>query len=87
MSVDLSVDVAGLRLRSPVLAASGAFGYGTEVPLLDRRALGGDIVCRCGAKPVSDGNVVQCLRRATDVVRGRNTNGIDKIKREQRHSP
>jgi dihydroorotate dehydrogenase (NAD+) catalytic subunit len=24
-----------------VLAASGAFGYGTEVPLLDRRALGG----------------------------------------------
>jgi len=30
-----------MRLRSPVLAASGAFGYGTEVPLLDRRALGG----------------------------------------------
>ena len=41
MTVDLSVDVAGMRLRSPVLAASGAFGYGTEVPLLDRRALGG----------------------------------------------
>src|SRR5712691_5610957 len=41
MTADLSVDIAGLRLRSPVLAASGAFGYGTEVPLLDRRALGG----------------------------------------------
>lgn len=41
MTVDLSVDIAGMRLRSPVLAASGAFGYGTEVPLLDRRALGG----------------------------------------------
>jgi dihydroorotate dehydrogenase (NAD+) catalytic subunit len=41
MTADLSVDVAGVRLRSPVLAASGAFGYGTEVPLLDRRALGG----------------------------------------------
>ena len=41
MTADLSVDVAGMRLRSPVLAASGAFGYGTDVPLLDRRALGG----------------------------------------------
>jgi len=41
MTVDMSVAVGGMRLRSPVLAASGAFGYGTEVPLLDRRALGG----------------------------------------------
>ena len=41
MSVDLSVDLGNLRLRGPVLAASGTFGYGTEVPLLDRRALGG----------------------------------------------
>jgi dihydroorotate dehydrogenase (NAD+) catalytic subunit len=39
-SVDMSVDVGGLRLRGPVLAASGTFGYGTEVPLLERRALG-----------------------------------------------
>jgi dihydroorotate dehydrogenase (NAD+) catalytic subunit len=38
---DMSVDVGGLRLRGPVLAASGTFGYGTEVPLLERRALGG----------------------------------------------
>jgi dihydroorotate dehydrogenase (NAD+) catalytic subunit len=38
--VDLAVDVAGIRLRTPVMAASGTFGYGTEVPLLDRRALG-----------------------------------------------
>ncbi|HKW58649.1 MAG TPA: dihydroorotate dehydrogenase [Candidatus Dormibacteraeota bacterium] len=37
----MSVEVGGLRLRSPVLAASGTFGYGTEVPLLERRALGG----------------------------------------------
>ncbi|MDQ2944154.1 MAG: dihydroorotate dehydrogenase, partial [Candidatus Dormibacteraeota bacterium] len=37
----MSVVVGGLTLRGPVLAASGAFGYGTEVPLLERRALGG----------------------------------------------
>ena len=41
MTVDMSVAVGAMKLRSPVLAASGAFGYGTEVPLLDRRALGG----------------------------------------------
>jgi len=37
----MSVDIGVLRLRGPVLAASGTFGYGTEVPLLERRALAG----------------------------------------------
>jgi dihydroorotate dehydrogenase (NAD+) catalytic subunit len=41
MTVDLSVAIGELHLRGPVLAASGTFGYGTEVPLLERRALGG----------------------------------------------
>jgi dihydroorotate dehydrogenase (NAD+) catalytic subunit len=41
MSANVSVAVGGFTLRGPVLAASGTFGYGTEVPLLERRALGG----------------------------------------------
>ena len=41
MTVEMSAHVGGLRLRGPVLAASGTLGYGTEVPLLERRALGG----------------------------------------------
>lgn len=40
MTVDMSVEVGGLRLRGPVMAASGTFGYGTEVPLLERRGMG-----------------------------------------------
>src|SRR3989440_1256363 len=40
MTVDMSVRVGELDLRGPVMAASGTFGYGTEVPLLERRALG-----------------------------------------------
>src|SRR5256886_1674840 len=40
MTPDMSVEVGALQLRGPVLAASGTFGYGTEVPLLERRALG-----------------------------------------------
>jgi len=37
----MSVDIGHVKLRGPVLAASGTFGYGTEVPLLERRALAG----------------------------------------------
>ncbi len=39
--MDMSIAIGDLKLRGPVLAASGTFGYGTEVPLLERRALGG----------------------------------------------
>jgi dihydroorotate dehydrogenase (NAD+) catalytic subunit len=41
MSADMTVTIGNLKLRGPVLAASGTFGYGTEVPLLERSALGG----------------------------------------------
>lgn len=30
MSIDTSVDIAGLRLKNPVIAASGTFGFGRE---------------------------------------------------------
>jgi dihydroorotate dehydrogenase (NAD+) catalytic subunit len=40
-SVDLGVDLGrGLRLRSPVMVASGTFGYGLDAQLVDRSALG-----------------------------------------------
>src|SRR5258707_4666341 len=39
MSAQMSVAIGDVKLCGPVLAASGTFGYGTEVPLLDRRAL------------------------------------------------
>ncbi len=39
--IDLAVDLGrGLRLRSPVLVASGTFGYGFDAPQVDRAALG-----------------------------------------------
>ena len=42
MSVDLRVDLAGIPLRNPVLAASGTFGYGLELePFLDLTRIGG----------------------------------------------
>jgi dihydroorotate dehydrogenase (NAD+) catalytic subunit len=43
--VDLSVDLGFMRLRNPVLAASGTFGYGLEFePFLDLNAIGGIVV-------------------------------------------
>ena len=40
-SPNLTVDLGrGLRLRSPVLVASGTFGYGFDAPQVDRAALG-----------------------------------------------
>src|SRR4051794_11806965 len=52
---DLSVDLApghkhGLRLRNPVLVASGTFGYGTEYQkLIDIQQLGA--ICSKGITP------------------------------------
>ena len=38
---DLSVDIAGLKLASPLMAASGTFGYGTEyVDVVDYSTIG-----------------------------------------------
>jgi dihydroorotate dehydrogenase (NAD+) catalytic subunit len=47
MKPDLSVTIAGVRLRNPVIAASGTFGYGSEYEgLLDIAELGG--ICTKG---------------------------------------
>ena len=45
MTPDLSVDLGFLKLRNPVLTASGTFGYGLEfAPFLDLAKLGGIVV-------------------------------------------
>ncbi len=42
MKPDLSVSFAGLRFRTPLIAASGTFGYGTEyLDVADYEAIGG----------------------------------------------
>ncbi|GHV53699.1 dihydroorotate dehydrogenase [Spirochaetia bacterium] len=45
--IDLSVTIAGVRFRNPVIAASGTFGYGREYAgIIDVSALGG--ICTKG---------------------------------------
>jgi dihydroorotate dehydrogenase (NAD+) catalytic subunit len=55
--VDLSVEVAGIRLSNPVIAASGTFGYGEEFKrFADLRRIGGICVKGTSARPL-DGNL------------------------------
>ncbi|MGC8736379.1 MAG: dihydroorotate dehydrogenase [Dissulfurimicrobium sp.] len=52
ISPDMSVDVGGLKLKNPVLLASGTCGYGVEIgDLIDLSALGGIVVKGLSLKP------------------------------------
>src|SRR5438270_13259130 len=54
---DLTVDLGrGLRLRSPVLVASGTFGYGFDAPQVDRAVLGAIVTKGTTWRP-REGNV------------------------------
>ncbi len=50
---DLSIDLAGIKLKNPVLTASGTFGYGEEyADIVDLNRLGGVIVKGVSLKPI-----------------------------------
>jgi dihydroorotate dehydrogenase (NAD+) catalytic subunit len=51
--VDLSVNIGALRLRNPIIAASGTFGYGLEFAhLIDLNAIGGFITKGLSLNPI-----------------------------------
>ncbi len=51
--VDLTVHVGAVRLRNPILAASGTFGYGVEFAhLVDLNSLGGLVVKGLSREPM-----------------------------------
>jgi dihydroorotate dehydrogenase (NAD+) catalytic subunit len=52
-AVDLSVQIGALRLRNPILAASGTFGYGVEFAhLVNLNRLGGFVVKGLSREPM-----------------------------------
>jgi dihydroorotate dehydrogenase (NAD+) catalytic subunit len=53
VSVDLSVGIGALRLRNPILAASGTFGYGLEFSsFVDLNSLGGFVTKGLSREPI-----------------------------------
>jgi len=54
---DLSVGIAGIELKNPVIAASGTFGYGIEFEdVVQLEKLGGFVVKGLSREPMT-GNV------------------------------
>jgi dihydroorotate dehydrogenase (NAD+) catalytic subunit len=52
-AVDLSVNIGALRLRNPILAASGTFGYGVEFAhLVDLNRIGGFVTKGLSLAPI-----------------------------------
>ena len=51
--VDLSVNIGALRLRNPIIAASGTFGYGLEFAhLVDLKTIGGFVTKGLSLNPI-----------------------------------
>jgi dihydroorotate dehydrogenase (NAD+) catalytic subunit len=52
--VDLSIDLAGIHLNNPIIAASGTFGYGEEFErFAELRRIGGICVKGTSARPIN----------------------------------
>ena len=52
--VDLRVSIGSIRLKNPIIAASGTFGYGVEfAELVDLNRLGGIVVKGLSAQPMA----------------------------------
>jgi dihydroorotate dehydrogenase (NAD+) catalytic subunit len=50
--LNLSVDIGGLKLKNPIMTASGTFGYGEEyAPFIDLNALGAIVVKGLSLRP------------------------------------
>lgn len=65
MRSDLSINLCGIHLRNPILAASGTLGYGVEFEkILDLRQLGGIVVKGLSREPI-EGNPAPRLYETT----------------------
>ena len=54
MTPDLTTDLCGLRLKNPIIASSGTFGYGLEFDsILDLNQLGGFVVKGLSREPIA----------------------------------
>lgn len=65
----LETQLCGLRLRNPVLAASGTFGYGLEFrDLLDLEALGGFVVKGISREPIAGNPPPRIVETASGMI-------------------
>lgn len=66
---DLRVTVGSLRLKNPIIAASGTFGYGVEFShLVDLNRLGGIVVKGLSAQPIAGAPAPRMAETASGMV-------------------
>ena len=67
--MDLSVEIAGIRLKNPVFAASGTFGYGVEFAhLVDLNSLGGLVVKGLSREPLAGNPAPRIVETASGML-------------------
>ena len=68
-AIDLSVSVGSLRLRNPIIAASGTFGYGIEFAhLLDLNSLGAFVVKGLSREPIEGASAPRVVETASGML-------------------
>src|SRR3981081_3761040 len=68
-AVDLSVQVGPLRLRNPIIAASGTFGYGIEFAhLVDLNLLGAFVVKGLSREPMAGAPAPRIVETASGML-------------------
>ena len=87
--VDLSVDLNGLKLKNPVITASGTFGYGSEFDdFFDVSSLGGIILKGITAGPREGNPYPRMAETASGMLNsvGLQNKGIEHFVSEDRKS-
>jgi len=74
---DLTAEFAGIRLKSPVIAASGTFGYGEEFKrFLDLKRIGAVVVKGTSAKPIAGNQPPRLFPTASGMI---NSIGLENV--------
>jgi len=75
--LDMSVEVAGIALKNPILAASGTFGYGVEFEdIVSLEKLGGFVVKGLSREPMAGNTPPRLFETAAGML---NANGLQNI--------
>ena len=74
---DLTAELAGIRLKAPVIAASGTFGYGEEFKrFLDLKRIGAVVVKGTSAKPIAGNQPPRLFPTASGMI---NSIGLENV--------
>src|SRR5215510_14041944 len=74
---DLTAEFAGIRLKNPVIAASGTFGYGEEFKrFVDLKRIGAVVVKGTSAKPIAGNEPPRLYPTASGMI---NSIGLENV--------